>query len=45
MLIDGGVTHNFISTKLVQKPTLTVEGTSGYGVLMGTGAVVKGEGI
>ena len=40
-LIDYGVTHNFISTKLVCDLALPLEGT-GYGVLMGTGAAVKG---
>ena len=44
VLINCGAKHNFISTKLVQKLTLTVEGTSEYGVLMGTWAAVKGEG-
>ena len=42
-LIDCGMTHNFISTKLVCDLALPLEGTSGYGVLMGTGAAVKGD--
>ena len=46
-LIDCGAihTHNFISTQLVQKLGLLLEATSSYGVLMGTGSIVEGEGI
>ena len=44
-LIDCGATHNFISNWLVQKLGLSVEATSGYGVLIGTGKAIKGEGI
>ena len=44
-LIDCGATHNFISTRLVQKLGLPLEATVGYGVLMGMGSTVKGEGI
>ena len=45
VLIDYGATHNFFSAKLVRELVLPLEGTLGYGVLMGTGAAVKGEGI
>ena len=45
VLIDYGATHNFISTKLVQELELPLECTSGYGILMGTGAAVKGKGV
>ena len=45
VLIDCGATHNFISSKVVQKLGLPVEATLGYGVLMGTGKAIKGEGI
>ena len=44
-LIDCGATHNFISTRLVQKLGLPLEAIVGYGVLMGMGSIVKGEGI
>ena len=44
-LIDCGAIHNFISSRVVQKLGLPVEATSGYGVLMGTRQVIKGEGI
>ena len=44
VLIDSGVTHNFISTELVRKLTLPVEETRAYRVLMGTGSV-QGAGI
>ena len=45
VLIDCGATHNFISAKSVRELVLPLEGTLGYGVLMGTGAIVNGEGI
>ena len=45
VLINCGATHNFISTKLVCELVLPLEGTLGYGVLMDTGAAVKGEGV
>lgn len=45
ILIDSGASHNFISTKLVQKLSLTLQGKTGYRVLMGVGIAVKGEGI
>ena len=44
-MIECGATHNFISTKVVQKLGLPLEETSSYGVLMGTGIAVKGVGI
>ena len=44
-MIYCGATHNFISTKVVQKFGLSLEETLGYGVLMGTGLAVKGVGI
>ena len=44
-MIDCGVTHNFISTKVVQKLGLPLKETSSYGVLMGTGIAVKRVGI
>ena len=42
-MIDCGATHNFISTYLVLG--LPLEATTSYGVLMGTGLAVKGEGV
>ena len=44
-MIDCGATHNFISTKVVQKLGLPLEETLGYGVLMGKGLAVKGASI
>ncbi|KAL2543175.1 Eukaryotic aspartyl protease family protein [Abeliophyllum distichum] len=45
VLIDSGATHNFISAEIVQQLGLTRIDTAGYGVLMGTGLTVKGEGM
>ncbi|KFK23032.1 hypothetical protein AALP_AAs71112U000100, partial [Arabis alpina] len=45
ILIDSGETHNFISEKIVTQLGLRVEGTKGYGVVMGTGLTVQGQGI
>ena len=44
-LIDCGATHNFIFSKVVQNLGFPVEATSGYGVLLGKGQTIKGEGI
>ena len=44
-MIDCGATHNFISTKVVQKLGLPLEETLGYGILMGIGLAVKGADI
>ena len=45
VLIDSGATHNFISAELVRKMGLAVDRTGDYGVIMGTGLSVKGEGV
>ena len=45
VLIDGGATHNFISMELVQLLGLSREETASYGVIMGTGMAVQGDGI
>lgn len=45
VLIDSGASHNFISTDVVMDLGLPRVGTTGYGVLMGTGLTVKGEGM
>lgn len=44
-LIDCGATHNFISSKLVQKLGLPTTVTTNYGFIMGFGESVRGEGI
>ncbi|KAK9211844.1 hypothetical protein WN943_001222 [Citrus x changshan-huyou] len=45
VLIDSGTTHNFISLDLVSKMQIPIVKTGAYGVTMGTGAAVKGEGL
>lgn len=45
VMIDSGASHNFISEVVVHQLGLTMEGTTGYGVLVGTGMTVKGEGV
>ncbi|KAA0067574.1 Ty3/gypsy retrotransposon protein [Cucumis melo var. makuwa] len=45
ILIDCGVTHNFVSEKLVKKLLLPIKETSHYGVILGSGAAVQGKGI
>ncbi|TXG60604.1 hypothetical protein EZV62_015177 [Acer yangbiense] len=45
ILIDPGATHNFISANLVQKLKLPITRIEAYGVTMGTGDSVRGEGI
>lgn len=45
VLIDSGVSHNFISMNLVRKLLIPLQGTTDYGVLMGVGIAVKREGI
>lgn len=45
MLIDCGATYNFISYDLVRNLGLPVDQTGGYGVVLGTGLSIKGEGI
>ena len=37
IMIDCGATHNFISIKLIQKLGISLQATTSYGVLMGTG--------
>ena len=44
-MIDCGATHNFISTKLIYKLGISLQATTSYGVLMGTGMAVNGEDI
>lgn len=45
LLIDPGATHNFIATELVNHLQISVTNTEAYGVTMGTGVAVKGQGI
>ncbi|KAF8400118.1 hypothetical protein HHK36_013414 [Tetracentron sinense] len=45
VLIDPRATHNFISLELVKRLQLPIAKTEAYGVTMGTGNVVRGEGI
>ncbi|CAK7333987.1 unnamed protein product [Dovyalis caffra] len=45
VLIDPSVTHNFISLVLVEKLGLPISATPNYGVVIGNGSRLKGEGI
>lgn len=45
VLIDSGATHNFIYLDLVSKMQIPIVKTVAYGVTMGTGAAVRGEGL
>ena len=45
ILIDCGVTHNFIAEKLATKLGLTLQETPNYGVILGSGTAVKGKGV
>ena len=45
VMIDYGPTCNFISTELVARMGIPCHQTTSYGVFMGTGLPVKGEGI
>ena len=45
VLVDCRATHNFISTKLVEKLGLGIENTKGYGVVTGTRLSVPGRGV
>lgn len=44
VMIDPGATHNFISTSTMQRLGLTVTGNRAFGVSLGNGATVQGEG-
>ena len=44
-MIDCEANQNFISTKLIQKLGISLQATTSYRVLMGTGMAVKGEDI
>lgn len=42
VLVDSGVTHNFIALQLVRKLDLQLTETGGYGIILGTGSSVRG---
>ena len=45
VMIDPGATHNFISLGTVASTGLLVENSVGFGVSLGNGDAIKGEGI
>lgn len=45
VLVDCGVTHNFISEKLVKELQLTMRDTSNYRVILDSGTAIKGKGV
>ncbi|TYK00067.1 ty3-gypsy retrotransposon protein [Cucumis melo var. makuwa] len=45
VLTSCGATHNFISEKLVTNLNLPLKATTNYGVILGSGAAIKGKGI
>lgn len=44
VLIDCGATHNFISEKLVNTLSLPMKETSNYGIILGSGLLLKAKG-
>lgn len=45
VLVDCEASHNFISKEVVRQLGLPLSSTTGYGIIMGTGLTVKGQGI
>ena len=45
VLIDSGASHNFISQRLASQLGIATQGTTEYGVRMGTGVIVSGKGV
>lgn len=45
VLIDPGATHNFISLNLVKLLGLVIEDSGGFGVSLGNGEMIKGNGV
>lgn len=43
VLVDCGATHNFTSQKIVDKLKLPISETLNFGVIIGTGAAIKGQ--
>lgn len=44
-MIDNRASHNFIAVDVVRQLGLPLSSTIGYGMIMGTGLTVKGEGV
>lgn len=44
-MIASGTTHNFILSKLVKKLAIPITKASNYGVLVGSGLSVRGQGV
>ena len=45
VMIDPGATHNFIALKTVERLQIPVTNTGGFGVALGTGVAVQGQGV
>ena len=45
VLIDCGATHNFISKPMVESLQVPRQGTSQYGVVIGSGKQIRGMGV
>lgn len=45
VLIDCGATHNFISWRIVDDLQLPITKTTQYGLILGSGKVVRGKGV
>lgn len=43
VLVDPGATHNFLSTRVVQKGGLTVTAAGSFGVALGNGETIGGK--
>lgn len=44
VMVDPGATHNFISAPAAKELNLSITNTKEFGVSLGTGEVVRGEG-
>lgn len=44
VMVDSGATHNFISLKTVKRLDIPISSTRGFGVSLGNGEAVRGEG-
>lgn len=45
VMIDPGTTHNFVSSEAAQKLGITLTESKSFGVTLGTGEAVQGEGV